>query len=41
VTRSIGVRLVNGDKTGEYIRIREARRRGRRKEEEKRGRGYS
>jgi hypothetical protein len=39
VTRSIGVGLVNGDKIGEYVRIREARRRGRRREEGKRGRG--
>jgi hypothetical protein len=28
------VRLVNGDETGEYVRMREARRRGRRREEE-------
>jgi hypothetical protein len=35
----MGVRLVNGDKTGEYVRMREARRRGRRREEGKGGRG--
>jgi hypothetical protein len=35
----MGVRLVNSDETGEYVRIREARRRGRRREEGKRGRG--
>jgi hypothetical protein len=39
VTRSIGVRLVNGDETGEYVRMKEARRRGRRREEGKRGGG--